>query len=64
MIRVPGVTDSGMRTDALVELIDIFPSVTELAGLSVPQLCPEDSNGLLACMEGCSVAPLLQDPKR
>lgn len=38
MIRVPGVTDSGMRTDALVELIDIFPSITELAGLDVPPL--------------------------
>ena len=64
MIRVPGVTDSGMRTDALVELIDIFPSVTELAGLTVPPLCPKDNKHLLTCVEGSSVAPLLKDPKQ
>ena len=38
ILRVPGVTDSGMHSDALVELIDIFPSVTELAGIPVPPL--------------------------
>ena len=36
MIRFPGVTDHGMHTKALVELIDIFPSLVELAGLEVP----------------------------
>ena len=64
MIRVPGTTDSGMRTDALVELIDIFPSLTELAGLPVPPLCSEKNSSVLACVEGCSVAPLLKDPKK
>lgn len=63
-IRVPGMTDSGMRTDALVELIDIFPSLTELAGLTVPPLCPKDKKKLLACVEGSSVVPLLRDPKQ
>ena len=64
MIRVPGVTDKGMRTKALVELIDIFPSITELAGLNVPPMCPEENNKLLACVEGTSVAPLLQNPEQ
>lgn len=64
MIRVPGVTDEGMRTQALVELIDIFPSVTELAGLDVPPLCPEDHKKLLTCVEGSSVAPLLRNPNQ
>ncbi len=64
MLRVPGVTDSGMRTDALVELIDIFPSLAELAGLTVPPLCPEDNKDLLTCVEGNSVAPLLKAPKQ
>lgn len=64
MLRVPGVTDSGMRTDALVELIDIFPTLTELAGLSLPPLCPEDDKDLLACVEGSSAASLLKDPKQ
>jgi iduronate 2-sulfatase/deleted-in-malignant-brain-tumors protein 1 len=62
MIRVPGVTDKGIRTKALVELIDIFPSITELAGLEVPPMCPEEDNKLLACVEGTSVTPLLTNP--
>ena len=62
MIRVPGVTDQGSRTKALVELIDIFPTLTELAGVEKPPLCPETGKGPLACVEGTSVAPLLQDP--
>ena len=64
MIRVPGVTDEGMRTSALVELIDIFPSITELAGLQIPPVCPQNNKKLLTCVEGTSVAPLLKNPKR
>ena len=64
MIRVPGITDKGMRTKALVELIDIFPSITELAGLDVPPMCPEENSKLLACVEGTSIVPLLQNPKQ
>ena len=64
MIHVPGATDAGMRTDALVELIDIFPTVTELAGIRTPPLCPEGKHNLLTCVEGTSAAPLLTDPKR
>ena len=62
MIKVPGVTNNGMRTKAFVELIDIFPSITELAGLEVPPMCPEGDNKLLTCVEGTSVAPLLKNP--
>ena len=61
MIHVPGVTDMGMRTNALVELIDIFPSLTELAGIQKPPMCSEN-NKLLTCVEGSSVAPLLSNP--
>ena len=64
MLKVPGTTDSGMRTSALVELIDIFPSLTELAGLQVPPTCPQGNKDLLACVEGTSVVPLLKDPKK
>ena len=62
MLRVPGVTDHGMRTNALVELVDIFPTLTDLAGIDVPTVCPEDKSPL-TCVEGTSVAPLLKDPK-
>ena len=33
LLHVPGMTDKGMRSKALVELVDIFPSITELAGI-------------------------------
>ena len=66
MLRVPGVTDGGKHTKALVELIDIFPTLTELAGLPVPPLCPSDPNTKppLACVEGTSLTPLLHDPNQ
>ena len=64
ILSVPGVTDSGMRTDALIELIDIFPTLTELTGLDSPPLCPEDNKDLLACVEGFSLVPLLKNPKQ
>ena len=62
MLRVPGVTDKGMRTSALVELIDIFPTITELAGIKVPPMCPVGDKQPLACVEGTSLTPLLQNP--
>ena len=64
LIHVPGVTTEGMRTQAFVELIDIFPSVTELAGIEPPVMCPEGKHNLLTCVEGSSVAPLLKNPNQ
>ncbi len=43
----------GLSSDALVELVDVFPTVCELAG--VP---------LLEGLEGTSVVPLLRKPRR
>lgn len=62
MLRVPGVTDKGLRTNALVELVDIFPTITELAGVSPPPLCPESDKQPLACVEGTSLTPLINNP--
>ncbi|XP_065846812.1 iduronate 2-sulfatase-like [Oscarella lobularis] len=64
ILHVPGVTDKGMRTKALVELVDVFPSLADVAGIPVPPLCPEGENNLLACVEGSSVAPLLKNSSR
>lgn len=64
ILRVPGITDGGMRSKALVELVDIFPTLTELTGLGVPPTCPENNKKILACVEGSSAVPLLKDPNQ
>ena len=64
MLRAPGVTNGGSRTQALVELVDIFPSLADLAGINVPQMCPDSKTShLTTCVEGSSFSPLLTDPK-
>tara|TARA_A100001037_G_scaffold304590_1_gene341850 strand:+ start:1675 stop:2004 length:330 start_codon:yes stop_codon:yes gene_type:complete len=49
--RVPGQSAAGSSTDALVEFVDIYPSLAEAAGLSIPQH-----------VEGTSYVLLLNDP--
>ncbi len=54
MIRAPGRHASpGATTDALVETVDLYPTLCELAGLTLPE-------GL----EGASLVPLLADAQR
>lgn len=50
IVKVPGV-EGGFRTSALTEFVDIYPSLCELASLSVPRH-----------VEGQSFVPLLSDP--
>lgn len=64
ILHVPGVTDAGMRTKAFVELIDVFPTLTELVGIETPPMCPKENHKLLTCVEGTSVVPLLRDPNK
>jgi iduronate 2-sulfatase len=51
IVSVPGRKAVGQKTDALVEFVDIFPSLAELARLTLPD-----------GFEGRSFAPLLDDP--
>jgi len=53
LISVPGMKALGKHTDALVEFVDIYPTLSELAGLPLP-----------GHLEGTSFKPLLEDPKR
>jgi arylsulfatase A-like enzyme len=53
ILSVPGMKNAGTHTDALVEFVDVYPTLSELAGLSLPEH-----------LEGVSVKPLLDDPKR
>jgi len=51
IMAVPGMKAVGQKTDAIVEFVDIYPTLGDLAGLPLP-------DGL----EGTSLAPLLDDP--
>ena len=51
IIRAPGMKSGGRHTGALVEFVDIYPTLCELSGLDLP-----------AHLEGTSAAPLLGNP--
>ena len=53
ILSVPGMKNAGTRTDALVEFVDIYPTLSELAGLPLP-----------GHLEGTSFKPLLENPKQ
>ena len=55
IVSAPGVTKPGTRaTHALVETVDIYPTLAELAGLPAPQV-PQG-------IDGQSFMPTLRDP--
>ena len=62
MVSVPGLTDSGVRSDRLTESVDIFPTLVEAAGFPPLDLCPVDSTDVELCREGDSLLPLVKNP--
>lgn len=53
VISAPGMASAGQHTAALVEFVDVYPTLAELAGLPLP-----------GHLEGSSFKPLLADPKQ
>jgi arylsulfatase A-like enzyme len=57
IIRVPGGA-AGQSSDALVELVDLYPTIAELAGLGIPS--PSERGGYP--LEGNSLVEFVNDP--
>ena len=51
IVRFPNQKKRGVKTDAMVELVDLFPSLCELAGIDIPDY-----------MQGTSFVPLTENP--
>ena len=61
LISSPG-GQRGAVSQALTELVDVYPTLADLAGLPVPAECPMDSSAVDVCTEGRSLAPLVAKP--
>lgn len=46
--------------NGLVELVDLFPTVVDLAGIPALFPCPDDSREIKVCTEGSSLSPLIK----
>ncbi|OUT56567.1 MAG: hypothetical protein CBB71_17710 [Rhodopirellula sp. TMED11] len=51
LIRTPNLAHPGVAADALVEMVDLYPSLAALAGLEMP-----------AGLDGRSLVPIVHDP--
>lgn len=47
------------KYDGVVELIDLFPTLVNLAGLPQLQTCPSESRNISTCAEGASLACII-----
>lgn len=61
ILRLPGVTDGGLTIPHLVELVDIFPTLVNLADLPDIPVCSINSSTESLCTEGVSLAPLINN---
>ncbi len=62
IIRIPGLTDSGMTSSSIVEAVDVFPTVVEAAGLQALPSCPLSSSNIRLCTQGSSLMPIFRNP--
>ena len=53
ILKVPGQQSAGSASEALVEFVDIYPSLCELAGIDIPDH-----------VQGTSFVPLVANPEK
>lgn len=53
IVRGPGAAPAGLRLGQMVELVDVYPTLSDLAGLPVPKW-----------LQGTSAVPLIRQPDR
>jgi arylsulfatase A-like enzyme len=51
IVSAPNQKNPGAKTDALTEFVDIYPTLCDLCGLSIPE-----------SLEGISLAPVMKNP--
>ena len=62
LIHIPGHTDQGIVSDSLVELVDVFPTLVQSAGLPTIPTCPKHGSiHIDICHEGVDFTPLIQN---
>ena len=52
IVRYPNQKNRGVQTDGMIELVDLFPSICELAGIDIPDYA-----------QGTSFVPLIENPE-
>ncbi len=64
IVTGPVVAEPGRRSDALVHVVDLFPTLAELAGVDVSTLTRTQGEhaGTSVTLDGTSFLPLLEDP--
>nr|KAG5709286.1 hypothetical protein BaRGS_018038 [Batillaria attramentaria] len=50
-----------LSSDALVEAVDLYATISELAGIDVPPTCPPDPFQVEFCTEGASMVPIIKN---
>jgi arylsulfatase A-like enzyme len=63
LVRDPTIGNSGQRSEALVELVDMYPTLLDLIGLDQPKPTI-DNDGKPFVLQGLSLKPLLENPNQ
>ncbi|KAK7097566.1 iduronate 2-sulfatase-like [Littorina saxatilis] len=57
----PNSQQSELVSDSLVEAVDLYATISELAGVDIPSTCPDNSLDVAFCTEGASLVPIIKN---